>query len=101
MGGTQIMITKIIDNTKPKDQDIIEGEILKCWNDDPKEFNVYKIMRANYSDYQYDLDELGNGTGIHLHLMNNGFDSTEELMHRLHKDFANVQPVQAILSIQN
>lgn len=93
---------KVIDKTnKSKEWDY--GTVLKCWDDDPKEYFLYKIGKPHSRDAgaNYELDTLYN------HEANEGlwspffYDNVIDIKKELEDSFEHVVPVKATITIED
>lgn len=93
---------KVIDKTnKSKEWDY--GTVLKCWDDDPKKYFLYKIGKPHSTDPgdSYELDTLYN-PGANERLWSSFFyDNVMDIKEELEDGFDHVVPVKATITIED
>jgi hypothetical protein len=96
------MKMKIIDKTNGNSKEWGYGTVLKCWDSDPKMFNLFKISRAEASDRDsYRLDILHDQSTNEDMVWGKKYSDISSLKHDLSEYFHHVMRVKVTIIIKN
>lgn len=86
--------------TKPNEWDY--GTILKCWKDDPEQYDLYRIARSHdRHDHEYELDILHDCSGLEDNVFGGIAMSKGFLKKMVFSCYDHVKPVNATITIED
>lgn len=77
------------------------GTVLKCWNNDPKEFNLYRVANGCCVGGKFKLDILNDSRGVEDGFWQPVSDNIEDIKHDLRACFMHIVPVKATIIIED
>lgn len=77
------------------------GTILKCWDDSPNLYELYRVATAQGGIGKYELDILHDGENNERASWGSYYDNIDELKHALLKNYKRVLPVKATITIED
>lgn len=93
---------KVIDKTN-KFQNWDYGTVLKCWDDDPKKYYLYRISSPHSfaDDNNFELDTLHDPEGNDMLWTQNFYGNIIDIKEELQNGYKHVVPVKATIIIED
>lgn len=90
---------EVIDKTRLRNWDY--GTILKCWVDNPEEYDLYQIARAHSVNDNYELDVLHYHDKSSESFWYTSFPTLDDLLEDIKVCYQYVVPVKAAVIIEH
>lgn len=92
---------KAIDKTSGSSKEWDYGTILKCWNDSPNKFDLYRIAKSHLGSEKYELDILHDCDDAEDSVWHKTYKTIDELKRKIGRNYTHVVHVKATITIED